>query len=126
MNAAICARRFWHVLPVVAVLLLAGCETAPMINWGTRVGHYTFDQAVVELGPPDKQARLTDGTTVAEWLTRRGRTVSFVSSGSGYSWPYGYGPVYPATVDTATLPDFYMRLTFGADGQLKAWQKFAR
>jgi hypothetical protein len=33
---------------------------------------------LVELGPPDKQAKLSDGKTVAEWITRR-------SGGSGLS-----------------------------------------
>ena len=108
-------------------LVLAGCATAPKINWTARVGNYTFDQAVAELGPPDKQAALADHSVVAEWLTRRGRTYSFVSPGYGYyPSPYGYGPGYPTTVDTTTLPDYFLRLTFGPDGQLRSWKEFAR
>ena len=31
-------------------------------------------EAITELGVPDRSATLTDGTTVAEWLTSRGST----------------------------------------------------
>ncbi len=62
------------VVQTLAIVLLAalavGCATSK-IDWAGRVGTYTFDQAVLDLGPPDKQAKLTDGTVVAEWLTRR-------------------------------------------------------
>jgi hypothetical protein len=104
---------------------LAGCATAK-IDWAARVGNYTFDQVVIELGPPDKQAKLEDGTVIADWLTRRGdRSVYPVG---GYYGPYGpwiYGPCYPGYVDSYS-PDYYLRLTFGPDGRLKAWKKFAR
>ena len=45
--------------------LTTGCKTAPKIDWNSRVGNYTYDQAVAELGPPDKSAKLSDGKTVA-------------------------------------------------------------
>ena len=110
---------------VSLALVLGGCVTAPQINWAARVGNYTFDQAVTELGPPDKQARLTDGATVAEWLMQRGRSHFFLSTGFGYGWPY-YGSVSPGWVDTTTSPDWYLRLTFAPDGKLSAWKRFAR
>ena len=55
---------------MLAALVLAGCVTQK-IDWPARVGNYTHDQAVTELGPPDKSAKLTDGTVVADWLTHR-------------------------------------------------------
>jgi hypothetical protein len=105
----------------LTVLFLAGCATHK-IDWAGRVGHYTFDQAVVELGPPDKQAKLSDGSLVADWLTRRGRNAI---DGAGYygapGWPY-YAPVYVGP----GAPEFFLRLNFAADGRLTAWKKFAR
>jgi hypothetical protein len=107
---------------VAMVIILSGCAT-PKIDWSGRVGNYTFDQAVLELGPPDKQAKLEDGTIVAEWLTRRGYAYS--SPAFGYSpWSY-YGSYYPVYVQSHT-PDYFLRLTFGPDGKLKSWKKSAR
>jgi hypothetical protein len=101
------------------VLLLAGCATHK-VDWAARVGTFTLDQAILELGPPDKQAKLQDGTVVAEWLTRRGRTYT----SPAYA-PYSpYGMVYSGSIDTT--PDYFLRLLFDADGRLKAWKKFAK
>jgi hypothetical protein len=112
-------------LAAALVPLLAGCVTQ-RIDWAGRVGSYTLDQAVVELGPPDKQARLTDGTVVAEWLTRRGyRYPTYVGGFYGPCSPSYYGPFYPTYVDSYA-PDYFLRLTFGPDGRLKAWKRFAK
>ena len=56
-------------LSLAVAVLLAGCATH-RIDWNARVGGYTFDQAVTDFGPPDKQAKLSDGQTIAEWITR--------------------------------------------------------
>jgi len=117
----------WGRLTLVAatMALLVGCATQ-RIDWGGRIGTYTFDQAVVELGPPDKQAKLEDGTVVAEWLTRRGyRQVYPVGAYPGCWGPWYYGPFYPTYIDSYS-PDYYLRLTFAPDGKLKIWKKFAR
>src|SRR5207247_10402206 len=58
-------------------LLLAGCASTPKPDWNTRVGSFTYDQAVAEMGPSDKYAKLSDGSTVAEWFIKRGSSVSF-------------------------------------------------
>jgi hypothetical protein len=105
--------------------LLAGCASHK-IDWAARVGVYTMDQAIVDFGPPDKQAKLEDGTIVAESLTRRGYHTTYVS---GYyyhyhhRWPGFYGPAYPPYVDSYS-PDYFLRLTFGPDGKLRAWKNF--
>lgn len=105
-------------------LLFAGCST-PKVDWQARVGRYTYDQAVLELGPPDKQATLTDGTRVADWVTRRGgvETVG-VGPFAGYG-PYCYRPVYPAYVNYY-VPDYFLRLIFDPENRLQGWKKFAR
>jgi hypothetical protein len=107
-------------------LFAAGCATPPRINWSERVGLCTFDQAVGEIGPPDKQAKLTDGSVVAEWITQPSRMQAFVSPGYCGGWPYGWGFHLPGPVDTVTTPEYGVRLTFGPDGRLTAWKKFIR
>ena len=110
-------------LALLAVVMLAGCATAPKIDWAARVGHYTYDQAVLELGPPDKVAKLNDGIIVAEWVTQSAQTIS--STGPYLVGPGFYGVVAPGYAPTY-FPAWYLRLTFAADGKLAAWKKFAR
>ena len=62
------------VLALLATLLFAGCVTQT-VDWQARVGHYTQDQAITDLGPPDKSAKLSDGTVVDEWLTQRSHVI---------------------------------------------------
>jgi len=101
-------------------LALTGCATSK-INWADRVGHYTFDQAVLEMGPPDKQARLDDGTIVADWQTQRGYTQIQPMPYYGYR-TRAYGAAYGAPV-VYSAPDVFLRLTFAPDGQLLNWKK---
>ena len=111
-------KRNWIWLALVT-LLVAGCVT-PRINWNARIGTYTYDQAVLDFGPPDKQARLSDGRRVAEWITRysSGGTVMF---GTGFNdYPGGGGFVQ------TTGPEYYenkLRLTFTTNDLLSAWSK---
>jgi hypothetical protein len=109
---------------LIALLLLSGCASHK-IDWSARVGIYTFDQAVTEIGPPDKQAKLTDGSVVAEWLTRRGYQSAYVGPAYYPYGPWGYGPYYGGYV-TSYSPDYFLRLTFDPEGKLTAWKKFAR
>jgi hypothetical protein len=111
------------LLPLIA-LLLAGCATTPRIDWASRIGNYTYEQAILEFGPPDKAAKLSDGTTVAEWLTRRGYTYSSAPFGYYSYSPWWYGPAYPAYLDTHNSPDYFLRLIFGPDNRLRDWKQF--
>ena len=105
------------LLLVAASLGLTGC-VGPRIDWGSRVGSYSYDQAVIEFGPPDKSARLSTGITVADWLTRRPQAV--IQPDSPFLTPgYGYPP-FPPTYSQTYLPGAYLRLTFGPDGKLIA------
>jgi hypothetical protein len=116
------ARGKWPAM-ALAALVLAGCVTTSKTDWPARVGHYTYDQAVAELGPPDKSKTLTDGTVVADWLTRHAQTVS---APEPYLLPPGtyFGPLTPMYSES-TVPAQYLRLTFGADGKLKSWKEIA-
>jgi len=93
---------------VLMLGLLTGCQTNK-IDWTARVGTYTFDDAVKEMGPPDKTATLTDGTQVCEWLTYRGAAGGTVVT-SGY-----YG-LYASS--TPGSPDAFLRLTFNPEKKL--------
>ena len=97
-------------------LLLGGCATTKF-DWNSRVGNYTYDDAIAELGVPDRDATLTDGSVVAEWLQTRGGAY-----GTTYSSRYSRFHTY----DVHEFPDRYLRLTFGPDRQLRAATRFAR
>lgn len=108
-------------LTVLAVLMSAlamftGCST-PKSGWDARVGHFTYDSAVWELGPPSKETKLADGSRVCDWLTWRPtrRETAQASPWSGFTGGY-----------EQASPDFYLRLVFGADGQLKEWKRVAK
>jgi hypothetical protein len=96
------------------VLLFAGCASNK-VNWDTRVGNYTYDQALAEFGPPAKMSMLSDQSKIAEWRTQPRSRMSvgtgIGSAGAGVSAPVAGGGV-PA-----------LRLTFGPDGILKSWGK---
>jgi len=112
----------FSLLTVVALAaaFIVGCQTTKPVDWNSRVGNYTFDQAVSELGPPDKQAKLSDGKTVAEWITHRnggsGLSVGtgFYGGGVGVGMSHSVGQGYR---------DRVLNLTFDADNQLASWSK---
>lgn len=105
---------------LVAGLFVTGCASKPKVDWDSRVGNYTHDQAVVELGPPDRESTLSDGKKVSEWVVGRSRSGG-VSLGFGtYSGPVGVG------VSKSVGPgpqDKILRLTFGDDGKLLNWAR---
>ena len=115
--------RLGGLIALVLATALAGCATKK-IDWAGRIGTYTYEQAVVEIGPPDKKEKLTDGTIVAEWLTRRGYHELYATGGY-YSAPYGYWGYPPVYFDTYA-PDRFIRLTFGPDGKLQSWKKLTK
>jgi len=99
-------------------LLLTGCATT-RVDWNARVGSFTYDQAVVELGPPDKTAKLTDGQTVAEWISRYAAPGTVLVGGGYYPGPAGVSVMQ-------TSPSYYeskLLLTFGTNNVLAAWKK---
>ena len=105
--------------------LFTGCKSTPRVDWDARVGNYTYDQAVVELGPPDRTARLSTGETVAEWVVGQ-RQHSSVSIGTGmFSGGYGRTGVGVGVGQTigGGYSDRILRLTFDANNRLLRWQK---
>lgn len=110
-------------LLLVSVLAVPGCASKPKPDWNQRVGHYTFDEAVQELGPPVGSTLLGDGTRVAEWFLKPGPSISF-GLGTGFGGPGGAVGVGQSVA--LPTPGQYLRLVFGPDGQLQRWEKFRR
>jgi hypothetical protein len=104
----------------LAAMLITGCKTTPPVDWNSRVGTYTFDQAVIELGPPDKQATLSDGKTVAQWIkhyyNNSGFAVGtgFFTGGAGVGVSQGVG---------SSGYDNILTLTFDTGSKLVSWTK---
>ena len=123
--------RVWETVAASLVLtlglcvLLSGCASTK-VDWNSRIGNYTYDQAVIELGPPDKYAKLTDGTVVAEWMTRRGYSGGSVGFMYGYGYPYPYHVYPPYYLAEPPSPDYFIRLTFGPDARLQAYKRVVR
>lgn len=100
-----------------------GCSSTPRVDWNARIGVYTYDQAVMEMGPPDRATQLSDGSTVAEWFLRRGSSVSF-GVGTGF-----YGPRSGVAVGQTVSPGrpgVFLRLTFDPEGRLVSWARIRR
>ena len=120
------ALRLWSLtglLLAVSAMLDAGCASNPKPDWNARIGSYSFDDAVRELGRPASSTKLQDGTNVAEWLLKFGSQMPF-GHGTGR-----YGPGEGASMGTTFSPPTqsqFLRLTFGTDGQLQRWNKFER
>jgi hypothetical protein len=111
-------RGLWLLLMVGGVLI--GCASKPKVDWNSRVGTFTYDQAVTELGPPDKSATTSDATTVAEWFVRPNSSVSF-GVGTGF-YSRGGGVSVGQSVGTSPSGQ-YLRLTFGPDRKLIKWER---
>jgi hypothetical protein len=98
---------------VLLAVFAAGCATN-RIDWEGRLGNYTYDQAVLELGPPENTATLSDGTRVGDWLISRGR-----SGGGSFFITRGYMHHIP----DHDGPDRYARLTFSPEGRLTSYKR---
>jgi hypothetical protein len=109
---------------VLVAAFLTGCTSTPPVDWNSRVGTYTYDQAVTELGPPDRQAKLDNGQTVAQWISRRNSGSGF-NVGTGYASAGGGSAVgVGAGQSIGTSPiDQTLKLTFGTNSVLTAWSK---
>ena len=106
------------VILALAVAFLTGCKTPP-VDWDSRIGHYTYDQAVTDLGPPDRQARLSDGKAVYKWFVQPPVTPRF-NSGMSYYGNNGFGA--NQTIG-ASYNSQMLQLTFDSNGKLTAWSR---
>lgn len=120
MKTNLAVKLLFLTIPILATALVTGCQTTKPIDWNSRVGTYTFNQAVTDFGPPDKETTLSDGKLVAQWITHRYGGSSF-SVGTGfYTGPAGVGVGH--TTGSA-YPDRILTLTFGTNQVLAAYSK---
>src|SRR2546423_1111572 len=116
---ALCQRLF---VVVGFTFFLIGCATQPKVDWASRIGNYSYDQAVMNYGPPDKEAKLQDGTVVAQWLTGHGHSYTSTWAPGWYPRWY-YDPLCPVYTESYS-PNYWLRLIFGPDHRLKEWKEF--
>jgi hypothetical protein len=105
------------------VILNPGCASTPKPDWDQRIGTFTYDDAVHELGPPVASTQLQDGTTVAEWFLGAGSQMSFGMGMGSYGSSGGVGVGHSVTTPPKGK---FLRLTFGPDHKLQRWEKFTR
>jgi len=108
---------------VLAIAIaIGGCATQH-ISWQTRIGNYTYDDAVREWGPPDKESPLNDGTLIADWIVREGHTVM---APQPYLLPPDNMGAPQPTFNSSYVPTYFMRLVFGPDKRLKEYKNYYR
>lgn len=119
MKAILAAKVSALAILFFAIAFVTGCKTTPTADWNSRIGTYTYDQCVAELGLPDKENTLSDGKIAYQWITLHGGTRILNNGG------------YAGTVDTMgaaqpmvqTYRDHVLELTFDKDGKLIAVAK---
>ena len=110
----------FSILAAILSFAFAGCKSTPKVDWNSRIGYYTYDQAVTDMGPPDKFTRLSDGRMVADWIKPSHGGMSF-GVGTGF---IGSGSAVGVGTGTSTaFPDKVLRLTFSVDGKLLDYKK---
>jgi hypothetical protein len=119
MKAKPTAKAIWPAILFLAAAFIAGCKTTPSVDWNSRVGNYTYNQALTELGPPDKQTKLGDGRTADQWITLHGNN-GFFGDQAYANGNYGMGAGQPVV---QTYRDHVLELIFDADGKLVSWAK---
>ncbi len=101
-------------LLAVMFFFATGCATTSKVDWQSRVGNYNYDSVVRELGVPDRETMLGDGSRVAEWLTSRG---------SYYGTANYFNGAHFQQFDMDKFPDRFLRLTFDAKGTMTEVKK---
>jgi hypothetical protein len=109
-------------LPVIlalAIALLTGCATPSPVDWASRVGHYSYNQAISEFGLPSRQSRLSDGKVVSKWFVQPPVGPRF-NSGMSYYGSNGFGA---GQTPGGGYNNQMLQLTFDTNGTLIAWSK---
>jgi hypothetical protein len=116
-------------LSLILLLVLAGgCASGPKtsvkdIDWRSRMGTYTYEQALAEFGEPNVIGESSEGRT-AEWVLQQSLPVTF---GFGFgTGSYGDHTSTGVGVGTSVSPPpsgEYLRLRFDKDDKLAEWSK---
>ena len=102
-------------------LLASGCATGGTADWNHRVGNYTYDRAVADLGCPTRTNTITDGGLIAQWIKHRGGANAFARRYDNFYGTYpGYAPF------SETSGERVLALKFGPDHKLVEWANLKR
>jgi hypothetical protein len=105
------------------LLGISACTTKPKVDWNSRIGSYSYDQAVIDMGPPDRLTEISDGRKVGDWVTGTKSTPRFSFGVGSYGGSGGVG------VGAGTGGDpiqKILRLTFDKHGNLVQWENTQR
>ncbi len=110
----------------LAAVFITGCATAPPVDWNSRVGHYTYAQALSDLGPPNREVRLSSGATEFKWFIQPAGGTGFNPSMSNNGlnnngMNYSFGEAGPNP--NPGFSNRRLELTFDTNGVLTAWSK---
>jgi hypothetical protein len=119
MKAPSAAKFTLPAILFLAAALFAGCATTKSVDWNSRVGNYTYDQAVTEFGMPDRQSRLSDGKVVSKWFSQP-QTNPNLNTGMSFYGSTGFGTGHTPGPSHGTR---FLQLTFGTNGVLADWSK---
>ncbi len=116
------------MLLIVSALLTGGCVyrsrvTVEDSEWGARIGRYTYQDALSELGEPQMVGESSEGK-IAEWVLRQSMPFSIGFGFGGFG--YGDHSSTGAGVGTSVSPPpsgEYLRLRFDRNGKLAEWTK---
>ena len=107
------------VILALTVTFLTGCTTLPPIDWNSRVGHYTYNQALSDFGQPNRQARLSDGKVQSSWFIQPPVNPR-INTGMSY---YGSAGFSTGQTPGGGYNNQMLQLTFDTNGTLIAWSK---
>ena len=115
------------VVSIIISLLLTSCATTESRTsvWESRIGNYSYNQAVAELGAPLETRKLNTGGTSAEWLTRR-NAASPVTQSIGTGFHAGGADAAVGQSVAQTPKNEYLRLAFDPTGKLAKWERVYR
>lgn len=123
-----------HIV-LTTMLLMTGCQSTPKVDWESRVGQWTYDDVIKDMGPADKVETLSDGAKVAEWLLQRGTRIpryEVIGYQDNYNYPYyPYSPqlgrtrYYEGYRADIQFPDRSIRMIFQPDGVLESIKFFS-
>lgn len=115
---------------LIGFLILLGnsCAYGPRVvvedsDWGARIGKYTYQEAVAELGEPQVIAESVEGK-IAEWVLRQSLPLSIGVGFGGVGYGHHSSTGIGVGTSVSTLPSGeYLRLRFDQDEKLVEWTK---
>lgn len=126
-NASVTPRPVTGFGVLLILAALAASCTSSRTKWEGRVGIYSYQEALLDLGKPLKSEQLSDGTIIVDWMTHDAEQMEVVTPFALRTAP-GQPTVdrieYSRRMTNSMLnsPAQYLRLVFGPNRKLKAWE----